>query len=113
EGTRHEGPLLGPLASGVSYLALKVGVPIVPVGIGGSDRVLVSVRGVPWFSRVTVVVGEPIPVAEVAGTVKRSAITDLDAELRTRLQGCFDEARARSAARSAGAGRGGEPGEGV
>lgn len=113
EGTRHEGAELGPLASGAAYVALKVGVPIVPVGIGGSEHPVVRHRWLPWWSRVTVVVGEPIPVAAVEGTLKRSAITALDAELRTRLQACFDEARAWSDERSGGADRRGQPGERV
>jgi 1-acyl-sn-glycerol-3-phosphate acyltransferase len=100
EGTRREGPVLGHLASGASYVALKAGVAVVPVGIGGTEEVVVRRHGIPWFSRVTVVVGEPIAVAPVAGTVKRSAITELDTELRSRLQECFDEARAISARRS-------------
>jgi 1-acyl-sn-glycerol-3-phosphate acyltransferase len=106
EGTRREGPVLGPLASGTAYVALKAGVPVVPVGIGGSERAFTRRRGIPWFSRVTVVVGDPIPVTPVEGTLKRSAIGALDDELRRRLQACFDEARALAARRSGvGAGR--------
>lgn len=120
EGTRRSGAELGPLASGTAYAALKVGAPIVPVGIGGSDRVVGRRFGIPWFSPVTVVVGPPIPVDPVEGTVKRSAITALDDALRRELQARFDEARAwsarRSGVRGAGGGRSGpggadEPGE--
>ena len=113
EGTRRAGPVLGPLASGTAYAALKVGAPIVPVGIGGSDRVIGRRFGVPWLSPVTIVIGEPIPVAPVEGTVKRSAITALDAELRTQLQARFDDARAWAAIRSGGRGPAGEPGQRV
>jgi 1-acyl-sn-glycerol-3-phosphate acyltransferase len=113
EGTRREGPELGPLASGTAYVALKAGVPVLPVGIGGSEHPVVRHRGLPWWSRVTVVVGEPITVSPVAGTVKRSAITALDEALRTRLQACFDEARAWSWERSGSPASRGEPGQGV
>lgn len=99
EGTRYEGRELGPLQSGASYLALKTGAPIVPVGVGGSERPVVRYHGIPWWSRVAVVVGEPIVTDVVAGTVKRSAIAALDAELRDRLQACLDEATAWSAQR--------------
>jgi len=105
EGTRRSGPVLGPLASGTAYAALKVGAPIVPVGIGGSDRVIGRRFGIPWFSPVTIVIGAPIPVEPVSGTVKRSAITALDDELRAQLQARFDEARAWSKRRSVPAGR--------
>jgi 1-acyl-sn-glycerol-3-phosphate acyltransferase len=113
EGTRRSGPVLGPLASGTAYVALKAGVPVVPVGIGGSETVVVRSRGVPWFSRVTVVIGPPITVERVGGTVKRSAITDLDAALRARLQAVFDEAQAASARRSAGRRASHQAGQGV
>ncbi|NDH11478.1 MAG: 1-acyl-sn-glycerol-3-phosphate acyltransferase, partial [Actinobacteria bacterium] len=39
EGTRQSGPTLHPLFDGPAYVAMKRGVPIVPVGIGGSERV--------------------------------------------------------------------------
>ncbi|MFA5882327.1 MAG: lysophospholipid acyltransferase family protein [Acidimicrobiia bacterium] len=114
EGTRREGPQLGPLASGAAYLALRTGVPIVPVGVGGSEHPVVRRRGIPWWSRVGVVVGEPIVVEAATGTIKRSSITALDEELRLRLQACFDEAVAWSVTRSGGqGGYSGQPGQRV
>jgi len=121
EGTRRTGAELGPLFSGAAYLALKQGVPIVPVGIGGSETVLVRRGPIKWFSRVCVVVGEPIVSERTSGTIKRSAITNANEELRARLQACFDDARQWSAVRNGrpmpevepGPSSGGEPGEGV
>jgi 1-acyl-sn-glycerol-3-phosphate acyltransferase len=86
---------------------------VVPVGIGGSETLIVRRRGVPWLSRVTVVVGPPIVVERVDGAVRRSAITELDATLRTRLQAVFDEAEARSAQRSAGRRASHQAGQGI
>lgn len=103
EGTRRNGPELGALHSGAAYLALRVGVPIVPVGVGGSEHPVVRHRRFPWWSRVVVVVGEPIVHEPIEGTIKRSAITACNEELRVRLQACFDEAEAWSAMRSGGA----------
>ena len=40
EGERKAGPIVQPLFDGAVYVALKAGVPIVPVGIGGSERVM-------------------------------------------------------------------------
>ncbi len=40
EGERKSGPLVLPLRDGAAYIAVKSGVPIVPVGIGGSERVM-------------------------------------------------------------------------
>jgi 1-acyl-sn-glycerol-3-phosphate acyltransferase len=108
EGTRCAGPELSPLFSGAAYLALKQGVTIVPVGIGGSEEIIMRRRAIPRFSRVCVVVGEPIVCERTDGTIKRSAITAANDELRVRLQACFSEAIAWSTARS-----GVESGEGV
>ena len=41
------------------------------------------------------VVGEPIMCERTDGTIKRSAITAANDELRIRLQACFDEAATR------------------
>jgi len=108
EGTRCSGPELSPLFSGAAYLALKQGVPIVPVGIGGSEQITVRRGPIKWFSRVCVVVGEPITCDRTQGTIKRSAITATNDELRTRLQACLSEAIEWSRTRS-----GGKAGEGV
>ena len=40
EGERKSGPTVQPLFDGAVYVALRAGVPIVPVGIGGSERVM-------------------------------------------------------------------------
>lgn len=58
EGTIHvhEGDLL-PFQEGAAYLALRGGVPIVPIGITGTSWAR-------FRSRVTVRVGEPIPTGE-------------------------------------------------
>ncbi|HZP28271.1 MAG TPA: lysophospholipid acyltransferase family protein [Acidimicrobiia bacterium] len=96
EGTRRQGPVLGELYNGAAYVALKLGVPIVPVGIGGSEQILATQKVFPRLHRVRVVVGEPLRPAAAAGTVKRSEVAALTEELRQRLQKCFDEARAQA-----------------
>ena len=111
EGTRRSGAELGTLFSGAAYLALKLGMPIVPVGIGGSEQIVVHRRGIPLFSRVCVVVGEPIVCERTDGTIKRSAITATNDELRARLQACFDDAQQWSAARMGRPAPAIEPGE--
>ena len=40
EGTRQHGPKIQPLQPGAAYLALRAGVPIVPVGIAGAEEIL-------------------------------------------------------------------------
>ena len=40
EGERKDGPRIHPLFDGAAFVAARAGVPIVPVGIGGSARVM-------------------------------------------------------------------------
>jgi 1-acyl-sn-glycerol-3-phosphate acyltransferase len=96
EGTRREGAVLGDLYDGAAYVALKLGVPIVPVGIGGSEQILATQKMLPRLHKVRVVVGEPLRPDAAVGTVKRAEVKKLTEELRERLQQCFDEARAQA-----------------
>jgi 1-acyl-sn-glycerol-3-phosphate acyltransferase len=93
EGERKSGPTVQPLYEGAAYLALKAGVPIVPVGIGGSERVMPKGSKMIHPHRVHIVVGEPIvPGAPGTGRVPRELVHELTEELRGRLQKLFDEA---------------------
>jgi 1-acyl-sn-glycerol-3-phosphate acyltransferase len=96
EGTRRTGPAIDELYDGVAYLALKVGVPILPVGIGGTEQILPSGKVLPRLHKVAIVVGEPIVPPRTDGVQKRSEVAEITAELRTRLQACFDEALRRA-----------------
>lgn len=51
---------LGPAHSGVAFIAMRAGVPIIPVGISGTDRVLPPGAKIPRFPRVTFCFGEPV-----------------------------------------------------
>ncbi len=92
EGTRQNGPKITELHHGAAYLALRARVPIVPVGIGGSEEILPGGSWVPSFSRVAIVVGEPIPARSGDGPVKRSEMAETTARLRVELQQAFDAA---------------------
>jgi 1-acyl-sn-glycerol-3-phosphate acyltransferase len=92
EGTRQSGPKVGELQEGAAYLAARAGVPIIPVGIGGSEHAMV--KGSKRLRRVKVVVmaGEPLPAPPSEGRVPRSAVSRLSAELHSRLQALQDQA---------------------
>lgn len=67
EGTRRSGPLVEDLREGVAYLALRAGVPVVPVGIGGSEKAMPRGSVLPRPRRVDIVVGEPLlPLPDAA-----------------------------------------------
>lgn len=92
EGTRRTGPTIVELHDGAAYVAARTGVPVVPVGIGGSEDILARGRKIPRFKRVVVVVGEPIEPPSRGAAVKRSEVADLTARLEKALQLVFDEA---------------------
>jgi 1-acyl-sn-glycerol-3-phosphate acyltransferase len=98
EGTRQAGPLVESVFDGVAFLALRAGVPIVPVGIGGSARVQPKGAKVLKPVKVHLTIGEPIAVTKPEGRVPRRAVTELTSTLVERLQLVFDEAQARAGA---------------
>jgi len=94
EGTRQNGPKIQPLQPGAAYLALRAGVPIVPIGIAGSEEVLRDHESpIPHFRRVVITVGEPIvPEARGSGVVARDKVDALSGTLHDTLQVLLDEA---------------------
>ena len=92
EGTRKAGPVVEELFDGVSYIALKAGVPILPIGIGGSDRVLPKGSLLPRPRRVTVIVGQPM-YAPAGGRSARRSAPEMTTLLRDRLQELYTEAQ--------------------
>jgi len=97
EGERKSGPLVQPLFDGATYIAVKAGVPIVPVGIGGSERAMPKGAKFIRPSKLHVVVGKPIPVSKNAENSKaqRYAARQLTPQLHAELQRLFDIAQAR------------------
>lgn len=99
EGERKSGPLVHPLKDGAAYIAMRAGVPIVPVGIGGSERVMPKGSKMIYPRKVHVVVGPPIPTAVgEGGRVTRSARAAVTAQLSSELQRLFDAAQVRAGA---------------
>ena len=94
EGTRQSGPMVMPLFDGAAYIAVKAGVPIIPLGIGGSEKVMPKGKKMIYPKKCVLVIGEPIaaPVDE-SGRVARSAVKELTEQLTTELQRLFDEAQ--------------------
>lgn len=86
EGTRSKNGRLGTPKPGVTLLASRHDVPVLPVGISGSDDVLRRGQRMPHFgARVVVRIGKPYqPVAERGGD-RRAALAQADAELMRRI----------------------------
>lgn len=96
EGTRQSGPEVQDLQEGAAYLAARAGVPIIPVGIGGSEAALAKGSKKVRRVRISVVAGPALLPPESEGRVPRSAVARLSSELQERLQALFEEAQARS-----------------
>lgn len=63
EGTRNPGAGLLPFKKGAFVLAIKAGVPVVPIAIVGAATAMPRGRYYVTPERVTVMIGEPIPTA--------------------------------------------------
>lgn len=98
EGTRFSGPEVQPLQQGAVFLACRAQVPIVPVGLGGTERAWPIGGRFIRPSKVVLVVGEPMmpPIPEDGKRVKRSAMKAYNEELHERLQELFNQAQARA-----------------
>ncbi|MEO6571987.1 MAG: lysophospholipid acyltransferase family protein [Ilumatobacteraceae bacterium] len=94
EGERKQGAVVQPLFDGAVYIAIKAGVPIVPVGIGGSERVMPKHAKFVYPRKVHVQIGPPIPppVAVAGERLPRTVYKDHSARLHAELQRLFDEA---------------------
>lgn len=95
EGTRQRGPVVEELFDGTAYVAAKAGVPIVPMGIGGSEAMMPKGAKLPRPSKLVLLVGDPIPAPArtEGGRMPRSAVGALTTELHAVLQDLFDEAQ--------------------
>jgi 1-acyl-sn-glycerol-3-phosphate acyltransferase len=95
EGTRMSGPVVQELFDGTAYVAARTRIPIVPVGIGGSESMMPKGAKLPKPTKLVLLVGDPIPAIEhtEGGRVPRSAVGELTRRLHADLQVLFDEAQ--------------------
>jgi len=96
EGERKSGPIVQPLFEGAAYVAVRGNVPIIPVGIGGSESLMPKGAKMIHPHKVRVIIGTPIypNVSSANGRAPRSEIKRLTAELHEELQRLFDRAQA-------------------
>jgi len=95
EGTRSRdvsSDELGSAHGGVSFIALRAGVPIIPVGIAGTDKALPAGAKLPRFPRVTMLFGEPVRPEHFEGD-RKQRMEAMTAELMKRIAASRDAAR--------------------
>lgn len=99
EGTRRRGPTVGELFEGPAFMAARVGVPVIPVGIGGSEQALPKGKKLPRPVKIHIVVGPPIhppPVPEGKRHPARRAYHEVTLALQVEVQRLFDQAQRRA-----------------
>ncbi len=96
EGTRQQGARLDRelVLDGPAFVAARAGVPIVPVGLGGTPSALPVGSVIPRPAKVVAIIGEPIqPPPKVGGKVPRRVVHELTETLYRELNDVFIEAR--------------------
>ncbi len=61
EGTRQSGPVVQEMFDGTTYVAAKADVPIIPMGIGGTEAMMPKGSKLLRPTKLVLVVGDPIP----------------------------------------------------
>ncbi len=94
EGRRRDGDEVVDLLEGPAWVACRNRVPIVPVGLGGTDRAMPIGAKLIRPVKIHVVIGEPIyPDVPLEGRVPRAAVAGLTEQLRLAVHQRYDEAR--------------------
>jgi 1-acyl-sn-glycerol-3-phosphate acyltransferase len=98
EGTRQFGPEVQELFEGAAYVASKGNVPILPMGIGGSERAMPKGAKMIRPVKLHYEIGPPIaaPLAEDGGRAPRDQLHATTQVLHAELQRVFDIARAKA-----------------
>ena len=94
EGERKSGAVVEKLFDGAVYVAIKANVPIIPVGIGGSELAMQKGSKMIRPVRCAMVIGKAIVVdANDGSRTARSSVKTISEELQLSLQNVFDAAQ--------------------
>ena len=96
EGTRvrHHGvEALGEAHGGVAFIAMRAGVPVVPVGIAGTDRAWPEGKRIPRFPKVTVRFCDPVYPEDFTEGGRKERVEAMTEEIMRRISSAREEAR--------------------
>lgn len=101
EGTRRSGPIVQDLFDGAAFVAVKTGVPIVPVAIAGTEEAMGKGKRLIGRGHCVMVIGAPIrETVFESRRASRDELSRITERLRDRLQVLLNDASARRAQRS-------------
>ncbi len=98
EGTRSPDGRLQDFKAGGMQLAIKAGVPVVPVAIAGTHRILPKGRIFASPGRVTVRIGRPVETGSVGARQKQELADRIRAEVAALLEDAPGQSRGEEAA---------------
>lgn len=93
EGTRAADGQPGEAHGGVSFIAMRAGVPVIPVAFVGTDKVLPRDQKFLHLARVTIKVGEPIGLSAFTEGSRKERMEALTATIMKRIGEELDAAR--------------------
>jgi 1-acyl-sn-glycerol-3-phosphate acyltransferase len=96
EGRRKEGDTVEDLFRGPAFVAARQRVPIVPIGIAGSDQAMPIGKKLVYPRKIVCVIGEPLyPDVPLEGRVSRDQVNELLERLRVDLERLHRDAKTR------------------
>lgn len=93
EGTRSEDGVVRDFKAGAVLLAIKAGVPLVPVGFNGSYEVLPKGKFLPESGEIHIRIGPPLDTGEYRAADKQQLAADLLAAVEKQLDDRYVQAR--------------------
>jgi 1-acyl-sn-glycerol-3-phosphate acyltransferase len=86
EGTRSKTEAMAEGKPGVAYLAMKAGVPIVPIGlVGTEDRVILEHLKQFKKSKIRIIVGAPFILQPIKGRISDETLKQYTDEIMCRI----------------------------
>ena len=83
---------LGEAHSGVAFIAIRAGVPVVPVGISGTEKALPRGAKFPRLARVTVCFGPPVMPEDFTQASRKERTAAMTTEIMSRVAALRDAA---------------------
>jgi 1-acyl-sn-glycerol-3-phosphate acyltransferase len=78
---------------GAAFIASRAGVPLIPVGISGTDLIRPKGSRMIHFPRCTIAVGQPVAASDFEGLGRKETVAAMTAEVMRRIDALVEQAR--------------------